>query len=311
MRRRLRPPRSSTSRSSSARNARTAATRSRPSCSGSTSPTGSRSRTHPRSASRAFPDDTLVRRALESLAAEAGVEPRWQARIAKQIPVAARPRRRQLGRRDRAPPRQRDARPSLFRRTTLHELAAELGADVPFFLTSGPQLAEGDGTELTQLDLPQDYWVLLLLPSGAHKESTESVYAAFDARAGADGYDERRARPRRSARRGAAATRPRGLPPNDLASSPLRRRAARPGRVPRRRQRRRAGRLRPLRTTRASTRRAARDRAARPHMADRSRLVRLRHGDRQAARGGHDRASHTRSAAGCACGASGSRSGSP
>ncbi len=35
-----------------------------------------------------FPEDTLVRRALESLAAAAGVDPRWRARIWKWIPVA-------------------------------------------------------------------------------------------------------------------------------------------------------------------------------------------------------------------------------
>ena len=36
-----------------------------------------------------FAEDTLVRRALERLAAAAGVEPAWRVRIDKQIPVAA------------------------------------------------------------------------------------------------------------------------------------------------------------------------------------------------------------------------------
>ena len=36
-----------------------------------------------------FPDDTLVRRALELAAAHAGAEPRWRATIEKQIPVAS------------------------------------------------------------------------------------------------------------------------------------------------------------------------------------------------------------------------------
>ena len=36
-----------------------------------------------------FPDDTLVRGALEALAVRAGVHPRWHARITKEIPVAA------------------------------------------------------------------------------------------------------------------------------------------------------------------------------------------------------------------------------
>ena len=36
-----------------------------------------------------FPEDTLVRTALERLAEEAGVEPAWRVRITKRIPVAA------------------------------------------------------------------------------------------------------------------------------------------------------------------------------------------------------------------------------
>jgi 4-diphosphocytidyl-2-C-methyl-D-erythritol kinase len=102
----------------------------------------------------------------------------------------------------------------------LHELGAGLGADVPFFLTSGPQLGAGTGTELEPLDLPQDYWVVLLLPNGETKASTADVYAAFDARDGATGFDERRSR---LAEALARAQRPRdlaALPPNDLASSP-------------------------------------------------------------------------------------------
>jgi hypothetical protein len=45
---------------------------------------------------------------------------------------------------------------------------------------SAPRLGSGDGTMLAPLDLPQDFWILLVLPKGAHKESTASVYAAFD-----------------------------------------------------------------------------------------------------------------------------------
>src|SRR5262249_35368942 len=36
-----------------------------------------------------FADDTLVRQALESIAAEAGVAPAWRVRLTKRIPVAA------------------------------------------------------------------------------------------------------------------------------------------------------------------------------------------------------------------------------
>jgi 4-diphosphocytidyl-2C-methyl-D-erythritol kinase len=103
----------------------------------------------------------------------------------------------------------------------LREIAAGLGADVPFFLVDGPQLGTGDGRVLKPLDLPQDFWVVLLVPRLVQKPSTASVYAAFDLRDGAAGFDERRAallaaldevrRPRDLA----------ALPPNDLASSPL------------------------------------------------------------------------------------------
>jgi 4-diphosphocytidyl-2-C-methyl-D-erythritol kinase len=103
----------------------------------------------------------------------------------------------------------------------LDELAVSLGADVPFFLHDGPQLGRGDGSVLQPLDLPQDYWVVVALPPGATKDSTATVYAAFDRHGGAEGWDGRRVALERAV---AAARRPRdlaALPPNDLASSPL------------------------------------------------------------------------------------------
>ena len=118
-----------------------------------------------------FAEDMLVRRALEQLAEAAGVQPRWEARLTKKIPVAA-----GLG------GGSSDAATALsLANATLEEplppdhvreLAAGLGSDVPFFLTEGPQLGEADGTVLTPLDLPQDYWVLLVQPAGAGKAST-------------------------------------------------------------------------------------------------------------------------------------------
>jgi 4-diphosphocytidyl-2-C-methyl-D-erythritol kinase len=96
----------------------------------------------------------------------------------------------------------------------LHKIAAATGADVPFFLTAGPQLAEGDGTELQPLTLPQEYWVLLLLPHGEDKASTAAVYDAFRGEAG---FAERRAALLRAVALGELAA----FPPNDLASSPL------------------------------------------------------------------------------------------
>jgi 4-diphosphocytidyl-2-C-methyl-D-erythritol kinase len=167
-----------------------------------------------------FPEDTLVRGALEALAAAAGVEPRWQARIWKRIPVAA---GLGGGSSDAATALRlaNETLPSPLAPEKLHELAAELGADVPFFLTSGPQLGEGSGDELTPLELPQDYWVLLVLPHDAQKESTAAVYAAFDERGGEQGFAERRAALEQAL---GEVRRPRdlaALPANDLGSSPL------------------------------------------------------------------------------------------
>jgi 4-diphosphocytidyl-2-C-methyl-D-erythritol kinase len=166
-----------------------------------------------------FPDDTLVRAALERLAEAANVEPRWRAQIWKRVPVAA----GLGGGSSDAATALRLANATLpdpLPPERLRELAAELGADVPFFLTSGPQLGTGTGTELEPLELPQDYWVVLLLPEHEHKASTASVYAEFDRRGGADGFDARRTALSEAL---AAIKRPRHLatlPPNDLASSP-------------------------------------------------------------------------------------------
>ena len=167
-----------------------------------------------------FPGDTLVRGALEALAARAGVEPRWHATIEKRLPVAA----GLGGGSSDAATALRLANDTLSEplpAEALHELAAGLGADVPFFLTAGPQLGTGDGTTLTPLELPQDFWVLLVLPRGVEKGSTASVYAAFDERDGAQGWEERRDALLESL---ALVRRPRdlaALPLNDLAQSSL------------------------------------------------------------------------------------------
>jgi 4-diphosphocytidyl-2-C-methyl-D-erythritol kinase len=160
-----------------------------------------------------FAEDTLVRRALEDLAASAGTAPSWRVEIEKQIPVAA----GLGGGSSDAAGALRLANWTLRRPLNdraLRELAAGLGADIPFFLTTGPHLGEGDGTLLSPLELPQDYWILLLIPRGAHKASTGEVYDAFT---GEEGFDERRAGLLRALALGDLAA----LPPNDLASSPL------------------------------------------------------------------------------------------
>jgi 4-diphosphocytidyl-2-C-methyl-D-erythritol kinase len=160
-----------------------------------------------------FAGDTLVRRALEQLAAAAGARPGWRLTIDKQIPVAS----GLGGGSSDAAAALRLANWTLRRPMTdraLHDVAAGLGADVPFFLTTGPQLGEEDGTSLRPLELPLDYWILLLLPTGARKESTAAVYDAFTGEAG---FDDRRAALVRALALGDLAA----LPPNDLASSPL------------------------------------------------------------------------------------------
>ena len=163
-----------------------------------------------------FAGDTLVRRALETVSDGSA----FRAQITKHIPVAAglgggssdaaTALRLANGLRD-APLADRD----------LHAAACELGADIPYFLADGPQLGTGDGTELAPLDLPQDYWIVLVLPKRAAKSSTGDVFAAFDARGGEHGFDERRDTLRAALE---AVRRPRdlaALPPNDLASSPV------------------------------------------------------------------------------------------
>ena len=165
-----------------------------------------------------FADDTLVRRALGRMGDGNGAS--FAARIQKRIPVAAglgggssdAATTLRLANALRAEPYPADR---------LRAFARELGADVPYFLEDGPQLGTGDGSDFESLELPQDYWVLLVLPRHAVKTSTERVYAHFDARVGERGYEQRRASLLDALAR---VKRPRdlaALPPNDLASSPL------------------------------------------------------------------------------------------
>jgi 4-diphosphocytidyl-2-C-methyl-D-erythritol kinase len=167
-----------------------------------------------------FEGDTLVRDALVALAAAAGVEPRWRATIAKRIPVAA---GLGGGSSDAATALRlaNQTLPAPLPAVELHDLAAGLGADVPFFLADGPQLGRGDGGTLEPLELPQDYWVVLALPHGVTKASTADIYRRFDERVGAAGWEDRGAALERAL---TAVRRPRdlaALPRNDLAASPL------------------------------------------------------------------------------------------
>jgi len=167
-----------------------------------------------------FPGDTLVGAALDAVARAAGGHAFFEASIEKRIPVAA-----GLG------GGSSDAASALqlanglldepLSDDALHELAASLGSDVPFFLHPVPQLATGNGTTLEPAVLPRDYSVVLALPRGAVKTSTADVYAAFDERGGEVGFEGRRAALLEALEACADVHDLARLPANDLASSPL------------------------------------------------------------------------------------------
>jgi len=118
----------------------------------------------------------LVWRAAEKFAAATGREPQVNIRLVKKIPVAA-----GLG------GGSSDAAGTLLALNdlagqplafgTLHRLATELGADVPFFLSLGPAVGRGIGTALSSLDLPP-FWYVLLNPGLSI--STRWVYGNLD-----------------------------------------------------------------------------------------------------------------------------------
>jgi 4-diphosphocytidyl-2-C-methyl-D-erythritol kinase len=144
----------------------------------------------PGSVVEGFVEDTIVRRALELLDDRTGSGSGWRVRIDKRIPVAA-----GLG------GGSSDAAAALRSAnelaqaplvdTELVEIAAQVGSDVPFFVTPGSKLATGDGTDLERIVLPYDYWVVLVLPRDQRKESTAAVYLSVDPALGSN-FDGRR-----------------------------------------------------------------------------------------------------------------------
>lgn len=163
-----------------------------------------------------FGNDTLVTSALTKLSAAAEENGGWKVRLEKRIPLAA-----GLG----GGSADAAAAISLANATLsspledeqLEDLAAEVGSDVPFFLSPGPKLTEGAGENLRPLELPQDFWIVLALPRGEKKVSTAAVYERFDELGGEKGFAERRVALLDAL---ASVRRPRdfaAFPPNDLA----------------------------------------------------------------------------------------------
>jgi len=165
--------------------------------------------------------DTLVRSALAKLAASrvaSDADAFWRVRLEKRIPLAA-----GLG----GGSADAGTALALANRTLpdplgadeLVRLATTVGADVPFFLTPGPKLAEGAGERLRPLDLPQDYWTLIAIPRLARKRSTRDVYRRFDEAEGGEDFAEKRAALLEALE---SVRRPRdfaAFPPNDLAAA--------------------------------------------------------------------------------------------
>ena len=189
-----------------------------------------------------FADDTIVRRALEAVAAAQ----RSRAQLARPDreadPGGGRARRGQHRRGDRDQAGVRAPRRSR-RRDPISRRSPRPRRRRPVLPRAGARSsAPATGTTLEPLDLPQDYTVLLVMPHGDSKPSTAEIYSRFDRDEGFDGSPRTRARgrARRPRRRsgGPSAERPRAL----AAGGP----AALPRRVPGRRQRGRAGRVRPL-----------------------------------------------------------------
>jgi len=121
-------------------------------------------------------EENLVHRASRSFLAKAGIENGLSIRLEKNIPVAA-----GLG------GGSSDAAATLLALNEiysmplsggeLHQLATELGADVPFFLHCRPALATGIGEILEPLKDWPELWVVVITPP--IRVSTAWVYSQF------------------------------------------------------------------------------------------------------------------------------------
>ena len=69
----------------------------------------------------------------------------------------------------------------------LHDLAARLGSDVPFFLRGGCAIGRGRGDLLELLPLPADLWFVVVVPDVTIPAKTASLYARLNAEDFSDG----------------------------------------------------------------------------------------------------------------------------
>lgn len=130
--------------------------------------------------SRAMVDagpDNLVLRALRAVAEAAGYPDGFRCHLHKRVPAGA-----GLG------GGSSDAAAALrlgnallgepLSGAALAAIAVQLGADVPFFLCGGPQVAHGIGEQLQSCDVPPMYFLLLVPPYGCPTAEVYKTYAA-------------------------------------------------------------------------------------------------------------------------------------
>ncbi len=134
--------------------------------------------------------ENIVSRAVEALAQRTGASLGARIRIEKGIPMAA---GLGGGSSDAAAVLQalNDLAAPGLSREALMGVAAAVGADAPFFLTEGPQLAEGSGEQLRSVEpLPSFHLVLVAPDTGL---STAEIYGLYDEVAGVtrSGFERR------------------------------------------------------------------------------------------------------------------------
>ena len=122
--------------------------------------------------------DNLVYRAGMLLRETSGVSAGAEIRLDKQIPLAA-----GLG------GGSSDAAATLLgldrlwslglAEAEMKELAAQLGSDVPFFVTGGTALVEGRGERVSNVKTPPTFWLVLAFPDHRLENKTATAYRAL------------------------------------------------------------------------------------------------------------------------------------